>query len=154
MMLTSTYFWAMYAAVAVSLISIKVEWLTRVLEKIMDRVEVLGSYLLPLMPVFIFGIGAYIYGLPDNVQEQVGLDAQGKSVLLDLNIWGWAISPRTPGGMITILCDGSPPDRHCLHDLAFRVPDRRQSLRTPVFHYRILQELLSEGIPPAMGNQL
>ena len=107
MMLTSTYFWAMYAAVAVSLISIKVDRLTRLLESIMDRVEMMGSYLLPLMPIFMFGIGAYIYGLPDNDQEQVGLDAQGKSVLLDLNIWGWAISPRTPGGTITIYVLGA-----------------------------------------------
>ena len=107
MMLTSTYFWAMYAAVAVSLISVKVERLTRVLENIMDRVELLGSYLLPLMPLFMFGIGAYIYGLPANVQEQVGLDAQGKSVLLDLNIWGWVTSPRTPAGMITIYVIGA-----------------------------------------------
>ena len=107
MMVTSTYFWAMYAAITVSLISIKVERLTRLLESIMDRVETAGSYLLPLMPVFMFGIGAYIYGLPDNVQEQVGLDAQGKSVLLDLDIWGWAISPRTPGGMITIYVLGA-----------------------------------------------
>ncbi len=107
MMLTSSYFWAMYAAVAVSLISIRVEWLTRFLEKIMDTVEVAGSYLLPLMPVFMFGIGAYIYGLPDNVQEQVGLNAQGKSVLLDLNIWGWHISPSNPAGMITIYIIGA-----------------------------------------------
>ena len=107
MMLTSSYFWAMYAAVAVSLISIKVERLTRLLEKIMDTVEMLGSYLLPIMPVFMFGIGAYIYGLPANVQEQVGLDAQGKSVLLDLNIWGWVTSPRTPAGMITIYVLGA-----------------------------------------------
>ena len=107
MMLTSTYFWAMYAAIAVSLISIKVERLTRLLESIMDRVEIMGGYLLPIMPIFMFGIGAYIYGLPDNVQEQVGLDAQGKSVLLDLDIWGWAISPRTPGGMITIYVLGA-----------------------------------------------
>ena len=107
MMLTSTYFWAMYAAITVSLISIKVERLTRFLEKIMDVVEVLGSYLLPLMPVFMFGIGAYIYGLPANVQEQVGLDAQGRSILIDLNIWGWVTSPQTPAGMITIYVLGA-----------------------------------------------
>ena len=107
MMLTSTYFWAMYSAIAVALISTKVERLTRLLEKIMDTVEVIGSYLLPLMPVFMFGIGAYIYGLPDNVQQQVGLDAQGKSVLLDLNIWGWVTSPQTPTGMITIYVIGA-----------------------------------------------
>ena len=88
MMLTSSYFWAMYAAVGVALVSTKVEVLTRFLEKIMDVVEVAGSYLMPLMPIFMFAIGAYIYGLPDNVQEQVGLDAEAKSVLFDLNIWG------------------------------------------------------------------
>ena len=107
MMLTSSYFWAMYAAVGVALVSTRVEALTRFLEKIMDVVEGAGSYLLPLMPVFMFGIGAYIYGLPDNVQEQVGLSAEGKSVLLDLNIWGWITSPETPAGMITIYVIGA-----------------------------------------------
>ena len=107
MMLTSTYFWAMYAAIAVSLISLKVKPVTLFLEKIMDVVEVMGSYLLPIMPVFMFAIGAYIYGLPDNVQEQVGLNAEGKTVLLDLNIWGWVTSPQTPTGMITIYVIGA-----------------------------------------------
>ena len=107
MMLTSTYFWAMYAAVAVALISVRIERLTRLLEKIMDVVEVVGSYLLPLIPIFMFGIGAYIYGLPDNVQEQVGLDSQGKSILIDLNIWGWVTSPQTPAGMISIYVIGA-----------------------------------------------
>jgi Na+/H+-dicarboxylate symporter len=107
MMLTSTYFWAMYAAIAVSVISIKVDRLTRALEKVMDTVEVAGSYFLPLMPVFMFGIGAYVYGLPGNVQEQIGLDETGTSVLLDLNIWGWTTSPRSSSGMIVIYVLGA-----------------------------------------------
>jgi len=107
MMLTSSYFWAMYAAVAVALISTRIPVLTRFLEKIMDLVEGSGSYLLPLMPVFMFGIGAYIYGLPDNVQQQIGLTNEGQSVLLDLNIWGWITSPATPTGMITIYVMGA-----------------------------------------------
>ena len=107
MMLTSSYFWAMYAAVGVALVSTRIPVLTRLLEKIMDVVEGAGSYLLPLMPVFMFAIGAYIYGLPDNVQEQIGLNAEGQSVLLDLNIWGWIISPATPTGMITIYVVGA-----------------------------------------------
>ena len=107
MMLTSTYFWAMYAAIAVAVISPRVERLTRFLEKIMDLVEVMGSYLLPIMPVFMFAIGAYIYGLPANVQEQVGLNAEGNSVLIDLNIWGWVTSLQTPTGMITIYVMGA-----------------------------------------------
>ena len=82
---TSTYFWAMYTAIAISVLSIKVHILTRFLENIMNGVEVAGSYLMPAMPVFMFGIGAYIYGLPENVQEQVGLEAEARSVLLNPN---------------------------------------------------------------------
>jgi hypothetical protein len=66
MMLTSSYFWAMYAAIAVSVLSTRAKAVTNVLERVMDFVETAGSYLLPLMPVFMFAIGAYIYGLPDN----------------------------------------------------------------------------------------
>ena len=107
MMLTSSYFWAIYAAVAVSLVSTKIERLTRLLEKIMDWVELAGSYLMPVMPVFMFAIGAYIYGLPDNVQEQIGLGEEGRSALLDLNIWGWKTSPQTSTGMIMIYVLGA-----------------------------------------------
>ena len=104
---TSTYFWAMYTAIAISVLSIKVHILTRFLENIMNGVEVAGSYLMPAMPVFMFGIGAYIYGLPENMQEQVGLEAEARSVLLNLDIWGWSTSPRTPAGMITIYVMGA-----------------------------------------------
>ena len=104
---TSTYFWAMYAAIIMSAISTKVHILTRALEAVMNFVEVAGSYLIPLMPVFMFGIGAYIFGLPDNVREQVGLEREAQSVLLDLNIWGWATSPQNPTGMITIYVIGA-----------------------------------------------
>ena len=104
---TSTYFWAMYAAIGISLASTRVPTLTRALENLMNVVEVAGSYLMPAMPIFMFGIGAYIYGLPDNVQAQVGLGTEARSVLHDLDIWGWATSPHTPAGMITIYVIGS-----------------------------------------------
>ena len=107
MMLSSSYFWAMYAAVAVSLVSTRIERLTMLLEKIMDGVEVAGSYLMPVMPVFMFAIGAYIYGLPANVQEQVGLGEEGRRALLALNIWGWETSPQTSAGMIMIYVLGA-----------------------------------------------
>ena len=107
MMLTSSYFWAMYAAVGVSLVSTRIERLTRILEKIMDWVELGGSYLMPVMPVFMFAIGAYIYGLPDNVQEQIGLGEEGRRALLNLNIWGWETSPQTSTGMIMIYVLGA-----------------------------------------------
>ena len=57
MMLASSYFWAMYAAIAVSIVSTRIERLTRLLEKMMDGVELAGTYLMPAMPVFMFAIG-------------------------------------------------------------------------------------------------
>ena len=137
MMLTSSYFWAMYAAVGVSLVSTRIERLTRLLEKIMDGVELGGSYLMPAMPVFRFAIGAYIYGLPDNVQEQIGLGEEGRGVLLDLNIWGWETSPNTSTGMITIYVLGAVlTGVACLiWQLVFLVIARSQERRFSIIGY-------------------
>ena len=134
---TSTYFWAMYTAIAISVLSIKVHILTRFLENIMNGVEVAGSYLMPAMPVFMFGIGAYIYGLPENVQEQVGLEAEARSVLLNLDIWGWSTSPRTPAGMITIYVMGALLTAIAcfIWQFAFLIVARSQESRFSIFGY-------------------
>ena len=134
---TSTYFWAMYAAIAIALISTRVQILTRALENVMNVVEVAGSYLMPVMPVFMFGIGAYIYGLPDHVQEQLGIGVEARSVLLDLDIWGWATSPRTPTGMITIYVMGALLTAiACLMwQFVFLVVARSQEPRFSIFGY-------------------
>ena len=104
---TSTYFWAMYAAVFAALIAMRVGRLARLLDKILSGVEVMGSYLMPIMPVFMFAIGAYIYGLPQHVEEQIGLGAEGVSGLAPLNIWGWSINPANSSGMIMIYVLGA-----------------------------------------------
>jgi Na+/H+-dicarboxylate symporter len=104
---TSPYFWAMYAAVFTALISMKVQRLASYLEGILNGLEQAGSYLMPIMPVFMFAIGAYIYGLPQNVQDQIGLGPEGTSALANLNIWGWSISPANSTGMIVIYVLGA-----------------------------------------------
>ena len=104
---TSTYFWAMYAAVIVGLISMRAQRLASALEKVLSGVEVAGRYIMPVMPIFMFAIGAYIYGLPQNVQEQVGLGADGTSALGSLDIWGWTINPSTSVGMIMVYVLGA-----------------------------------------------
>ena len=137
MMLTSSYFWAMYAAIAVSIVSTRIERLTRLLEKMMDGVELAGSYLMPVMPVFMFAIGAYIYGLPDNVEEQIGLGEEGTRALLNLNIWGWETSPQTSTGMITIYVLGAVlTGIACLiWQLVFLVIARAQERRFSITSY-------------------
>ena len=104
---TSSYFWAMYAAVAAALLSKRVQRLADYLERILNTVEQMGRYVMPVMPIFMFAIGAYIYGLPENVQEQIGLEAEGRNVLTDLDIWGWSISPGSSTGMIVVYILGA-----------------------------------------------
>ena len=89
------------------------------------------------MPVFMFAIGAYIYGLPDNVHEQVGLETEARSVLLNLNIWGWEISPRTPAGMITIYVMGALLTAIAcfIWQLAFLLVARSQEPKFSIFGY-------------------
>ena len=137
MAVTSTYFWAMYSAIAISLLSIRVPVLTHSLEKIMNIVEAGGSYLMPAMPVFMFGIGAYIYGLPDHVQEQVGLQAESQSVLVNLDIWGWTTNPQTPAGMITIYVIGAILTAIAcfMWQFVFLVIARSQESRFSIFGY-------------------
>ena len=62
---------------------------------------------MPAMPIFMFGIGAYIYGLPGHVEAQVGLEAEARCSRLHLDIWGWTTSPHTPAGMLTIYVIGA-----------------------------------------------
>ena len=104
---TSSYFWAMYAAVIVAFISMRVHRLSSYLENMLNALEQGGRYVIPVMPIFMFGIGAYIYGLPQNVQDQIGLGAEGTGGLTALNIWGWAINPATSKGMIVIYVVGA-----------------------------------------------
>ena len=151
---TSTYFWALYAAVGVPLISTKVPILNSALEKAMDLVETAGSYLMPAMPVFMFGIGAYIYGLPDHVQEQVGIEADARSVLLNLDIWGWTTSPRTPAGMITIYVLGALLTAIAcfIWQFAFLFVARSQESRFSILGY--FKDYWVKRISSAVGYQL
>ena len=154
MMLTSSYFWAMYAAVAVSFVSTRIERLTRLLEKIMDGVELGGSYLMPVMPVFMFAIGAYIYGLPDNVQEQVGLGEGGQECPSRPEHLGLGDESPDLYRDDHDLRAGSGADWRRLHDLAVRLSCHRSGPGTQVFHHRLLQELLDQGLPAALGHKL
>ena len=71
---TSPYFWAMYLAIGVSLISTRLVILTVVLEKVMNVVEHIGSWFMPLMPVFMFAIGAYVFAIGGNRDRRIGRD--------------------------------------------------------------------------------
>ena len=108
MALTSPYFGAMYASIIVALISLRVSVAFRVFDSALSGIESGGRYFIPVMPIFMVAIGAYIYGLPTNVPEQIGLEAAGGTQILHtLNIWGWELDPKVSTGMIMIYVVGS-----------------------------------------------
>ena len=106
------------------------------------------------MPIFMFAIGAYIYGLPENVREQIGLTAEGQSVLFNLDIWGWSISPQTSTGMITIFVLRRGAYGGGMLLLAVRVSGDNAKPGAQVFHREVLHALLDQGVPATVGDQL
>ena len=72
----SSYFLAIYLGIAVAFVSLKIQRLYNVLDRSARIVETAGEYLGPITPVFMFAVGAYIYGLPVHLREQLGPQAE------------------------------------------------------------------------------
>ena len=107
MMLTSWYFWAMYAAIAVAVLSRKHEAIGKPLEKILDAIEISGRYFIPLIPIFMVAIGTYVQGLPRHLCEQFHIETNMASLLRPFSVWGIPFDPGTSWGMIWIYVFGS-----------------------------------------------
>ena len=99
MMLTSPYFYAVYASIIVSLIAIKIKILSNGLRHIVRGVESIGQYFELFIPFFMLAIGAYVYALPRNIAEQT--EGAAGAVLHNVQIFGFInIDPTTASGMI------------------------------------------------------
>jgi len=96
----SSYFYAMYAAVAIVFISKKSNFISKILSKCGGLIETLGQFFVPIVPIFMFSIGAYIYALPSALQEQLGGESIAGSTLHDMKVFGFGIASNTPVGMI------------------------------------------------------
>ena len=101
MMTHSTYFFAMYLAVITVLVARKSPKISSALNQCAVTVEVVGQAFVPVVPVFMLAVGAYIYALPENLREQLGDGAQG-AILKPLSILGLVEIPtNTPFGIVT-----------------------------------------------------
>ena len=98
-LLRSSYFGAIYVAIAVGLIAVRVRPLARLLERGVTAIESAGQFIQPLIPLFLFSVGVYIQALPQNLEEQIGA---GKALteLPSLTILGLQLHPNTAGGMV------------------------------------------------------
>ncbi|MDV2504277.1 MAG: cation:dicarboxylase symporter family transporter [bacterium] len=100
MMTHSTYFYAMYLAVLTVIVAKKSPKISGVLNQCAVAVEVVGQAFVPVVPLFIFAVAAYIYALPENLKAQIGSGAEG-TVLKPLWVLGWEIPSNTPLGIVT-----------------------------------------------------
>lgn len=99
MMLTSYYFYAVYASIIVSVVAIKIEKLANGLQSVVKGVENVGQYFELVIPFFMLAIGAYVYALPQNIAAQT---AEISSVALHkVTMFGiLTIDPTTAWGMV------------------------------------------------------
>jgi len=92
----SSFFFAMYAAIIVSLMSLRWQALSRLLDKILAAVENSGKYFQLVIPIFMLAVGAYIYGLPDRIGSQLHLQEQGAGYSGIVNFLGMKIDSHLP----------------------------------------------------------
>ena len=103
---TSQYFWAIYVAIAVGLIAIRVKPLANVLERGVTSIEYLGQFIQPLIPLFMFSVGVYVQALPKNLEDQIGLEGTLTS-FQQISILGLNLDPNTTSGMVMAYVMGS-----------------------------------------------
>lgn len=104
----STYFYAVYASLITVVISLKVPQVARALNTCADGVQRVGGWLVPLVPVFMLAVGAYIYQLPQVLNGHMaaggGVEV-GPSRLV--NICGIGIPTGTAAQMFVVYCIGA-----------------------------------------------
>ena len=83
MFLTSHYFYAMYLAVASLLVAKKYPRYERFMRKILNGVENMGQYFIPIIPVFMLSIGIYVSQIDTRLNDQIvsGYNEQINSLL-------------------------------------------------------------------------
>ena len=106
MLTNSVYFYAIYLSVIVTFIARRFDRLARNLAKGVDLIEYLGRMIVPLVPVFMLGIGAYITILPQILTDELGGDSIN-SYLGTVRMAGIPIDISTPLGMILLYVLGS-----------------------------------------------
>lgn len=100
MLLHSSYFYALYAAILTIIVSSKIPKISIFLDKAVEGIEILGKYFIPFVPLFMLAIGAYVYYLPQTITSQITNNGGTVAHLNNLQVFGFNISAHTAKGMI------------------------------------------------------
>lgn len=102
MALHSPYLWAMYLSVAAAFISARVQFIFRMMVNALERAEASVLYFLPLIPLFMAAVGAYIYGLPAHLNIRIVPEGGMTGVLQSISMFGVVLDPSDPVQMVYV----------------------------------------------------
>jgi len=100
MLTNSVYFYAVYASIITVLITFKISKLGNFLAKGVDAVEYLGKFIIPIIPLLMLAVGAYITILPEVLEKSLGNDIKG--MVDSVTMLGFTIDITSSLGMILL----------------------------------------------------
>jgi Na+/serine symporter len=100
MLTNSVYFYAVYVSLITFAIAMRHKPLASFLAKGVDLIEYLGRIIVPLVPIFMLAIGAYVTILPELLTEALGTDSA--SAMPVVRMAGVPVDISTSWGMVTL----------------------------------------------------
>ena len=121
MLTHSPYFFAIYASLISVFVALRIEKLAAFFSSVITAIENLSRHMIPMIPLFMLGIGAYLADLPTRIGQQVGTAyverssevavsggiPSGGIELYSIKVLGMSIDPNTATGMIIIYVVGA-----------------------------------------------
>lgn len=110
LLLKSVFFGAIWVSVIVGIIAYFKQKLYNGLQKAAGAIETLGDYIEPVIPVLMLLLGAYIYSLPQELNQSVDeqtLSSIAQANLGTLNLFGWVLDINTEFGLVWVYIVGS-----------------------------------------------
>lgn len=101
MLTQSSYFYAVYASIFTVLVAMKIPKLANFLGKGVDLIEYVGQGLIPIIPIMMLGIGAYIASLPEVLIGELSNDIDIEQ-LKTISMFGYGLDISNATGMITL----------------------------------------------------
>ncbi len=75
LMTHSPFFYALYISVIAAFLSLRLAWLRKVFEHMVNLIEWLGAFFSYLVPALMFAMGAYVCQLPVHIKETLPAEA-------------------------------------------------------------------------------
>lgn len=99
MLTHSIYFYAVYASLITVVISLRFQRMAQFLARGVDLIEYLGKFIIPLVPLFMLSVGAYVTILPELIEEAVGTTGTSYGTI---SILGKTFDATSTWGMLQV----------------------------------------------------